>query len=407
MSYNLKSKIKSMVVAMDALRGGSPDQLATDVTLSQHLAKNYKDGSGNSLTLGHLFADVGIDPRLTPVKQLMADEDLKWLVYEFARAGVRNGMGITAREDLAALRKAIRSFAVTGEQGGGPAWITPQVFTDPVMRGAIQAAFYNELIIREISVNNTKVTMPRIEISDSALVDSEEAATIEEGTVVYDDKDVKITKLAKGIKVTDEAVMFNSIDFLSIYFEQLGRKFAAKLNGKAVTVLVNGEQADLSENAAVIGVFDTTEKMQYRDVLNAWVHLGLIGRSGSTLVGDVGMSIDYLDLPPVKNRNQIGTALLPTNLRTPVPSAADLFPAPQSAPDQLIVVDPSVTMVQLTAQALKGESERFASKGLSGTYFTVYTGFAIVQRDGRIVIDQTLDIATHDFPAWFAANEGD
>lgn len=405
--YGFKAKLPLMVQAMDALRAqGAGDRLPRDITLSQHIAETMKDGKGNPLSLNHLLAECGVNLFTTPVQQLMADSDLRWLVYEFARAGVRNGMGVTAREELAALRQAIKSFAITGEQGGGKPWISPQVFLDPVQRGAIQAAFYQDLIIREITVNNTKVTMPRIELGDSALADSNEAATIEEGTVIYGDKDVKISKLGKGIKITDEAVMFNSLDFLAIYFEQLGRKFAAKLNGKAVTVLTNGEQDDLSENAAVIGVEDTTEGMQYRDMLYVWTRLGLIGRSANTLVGDVAMAVDYLDLPPVKNR-QFGSPLLATNLKTPVPSSADLYPAPQVADDQMIVVDPSVTMIQLTAQALRGESQRFAEKGLTGNYFTVYTGFAIVQRDGRIVMDRSLARSGHDFPSWFDANEGD
>jgi len=405
MSYGFKGKIREFVVQMDALR--ADPTMPRDITLRHFIAENFKDAHGVPLSPGHLFAELGIDPRVTPVKTLMQDADLKWLVYEFARAGVRNGMGVSAREDLAALRKALKSFAITGQQGGGTRWISPEVFLDVTQRGAIQAAFYQDLIIREITVGNTKVTMPRIELSDAQLVDSEEAATIEEGTVVYGDKDVKITKLAKGIKITDEAVMFNSIEFLALWFEQLGRKFAAKLNGKAVTVLVNGDQADLSENAAVVGVEDTTEGLQYRDVLKTWVKLGLIGRMGNTLVAGPDMAVNYLDLPPVRDRQNVGNPLLPTTLRVPIPSSTDLFPASQMADDQIVVVDPSVAMVQLTAQALKGESERFASKGLSGTYFTVYTGFANVQRDGRVVIDQTLDIATHDFPSWFDADEGD
>jgi len=405
MSYGFKGKVREFVVKMDALR--SDPKMPRDVTLRHFIAENFKDASGAPLTPGHLFHELDINPFVTPVKQLMADEDLKWLVYEFARAGVRNGMGVSAREELSALRKALKSFAITGQQGGGTRWISPEVFLDTTQRGAIQAAFYQDLIIREINVGNTKVTMPRIELSDATLMDSEEAATIEEGTVVYGDKDVKITKLAKGIKITDEAVMFNSIDFLALWFEQLGRKFAAKLNGKAVTVLVNGDQADLSENAAVVGVEDTTEGLTYRDVLKTWVKLGLIGRMGNTLVAGPDMAVNYLDLPPVRDRQNVGNPLLPTTLRVPIPSSTDLFPASQMADDQIVVVDPSVAMVQLTAQALKGESERFASKGLSGTYFTVYTGFANVQRDGRVVIDQTLDIATHDFPSWFDADEGD
>jgi hypothetical protein len=404
MSYGFKGKLREMVATMDAMR--SDPKKPRDVTLRQFLANKKLNKRDIETTPFNLFSELGVDPQVTSVKEMMADDDLKWLVYEFARAGIRRGMGVEAREDLAAMRKAVRSMAVTGEQGGGSRWVSPEIFLDPISRGAIQAAFYNELIIREINVGNTKVTMPRIDLSDAALMDTEEAATIEEGTVVYGDKDVKITKLGRGIKITDEAIMFNSIDFLSIFFEQVGRKFAAKLNGKAVTVLSNGEQADLSESAAVIGVEDTNVGMQYRDITYAWVRLGLIGRLGNTLVAGVDKAVDYLNLPEVKNLQQ-GSPLMRVNVRVPIPAGTDLFPASQAAPDQTIVVDPSVAMVQLTAQALKGESERFASKGLSGTYFTVYTGFAIVQRDGRIIIDETLDIATNDFPSWFDADEGD
>src|SRR3954469_11070158 len=145
-----KGKIREMVLAMDRMRDmGTAGRLPRDITLRQHIARNYKDSNG-PLTPAHLFEELKINPYVTPVKELMADEDTKWLVYEFARAGVRRGMGLEARDELASLRKAIRSFAITGEQGGGKAWISPQVFTDPVQRGAIQSAFYNELIIREI-----------------------------------------------------------------------------------------------------------------------------------------------------------------------------------------------------------------------------------------------------------------
>lgn len=407
MSYGFRGKIHSMVRAMDTLRMQRKGEMPRDISLRQYVAENYKDGAGHPMTLDVLLNDVGVNPFTTPVRELMADDDLKWLVYEACREGIRRGMGISAREELTALRNAIRSLAITGQQGGGERWISPEVFLDPVQRAAIQYAFYNELIIRSITVNNTKVTMPRIELSDAAMVDSEEAATIEEGTVVYGDKDVKVTKSARGIKVTDEAIMFNSIDFLMIWVEQLGRKLAAKKNGKAVTVLVNGDQDDLSENAAVVGIADTDEGMQYRDILWVWVTMGLIGRLGNTLVAGPEVAVDYLDMPPVRDRQNIGNVLLPTQVHVPIPSSTDLFPASQVADDQLLVVDKSAAMVELVAQPLRGESERFASKGLNGTYFSEYSGFAIVQRDARVVIDRTLTLAAHPFPSWFDANEGD
>jgi hypothetical protein len=79
------------------------------------------------------------------------------------------------------------------------------VFLDPVNRGAVQGTFYPDLIIREIPVAQPQAIVPKIDLSDAALVDSNEAATIEEGTITYGTKTVSIAKKAKAIKITDEA----------------------------------------------------------------------------------------------------------------------------------------------------------------------------------------------------------
>jgi hypothetical protein len=158
-----KGSMRRIVGELEAMR--SDAKMCRDVTLRQYLADNKLNGGRGHLTPDHLFADLGVNPDVTTARELLANDDTKWLVYEFAREGVRSGMGISAREELKALRNALRSMAITGQHGGGTRWISPEVFLDPVQRGAIQAAFYNDLIIDEINIGNTKVTMPRIELS--------------------------------------------------------------------------------------------------------------------------------------------------------------------------------------------------------------------------------------------------
>src|SRR6185295_4814083 len=100
-------------------------------------------------------------------------------------------------------------------------------------------------------------------------------ATRTVGTVSYENKEVKIKEFSKGIEVTDEAIWFNTVDFVSIFFRQMGGLLAADLNNEAVFVIVKGDQAvinpaDESEAAAVIGVDDPLPGgvgFQYKDFL--------------------------------------------------------------------------------------------------------------------------------------------
>jgi hypothetical protein len=43
MSYGLKGKVRTMVTEMQKLRNPGPNKIGQDITLRQHMAKNYKD----------------------------------------------------------------------------------------------------------------------------------------------------------------------------------------------------------------------------------------------------------------------------------------------------------------------------------------------------------------------------
>lgn len=401
----IKGNIETVIRELDALRTHPDDprdvtlrQFLGDESLNQHLSLDVQSVEG-------MFAALGIDPQLTTVQELRKSADNSWLLSEFVREGIRQGMGLAAREQMAALRRAIVSNAITGEDRGGKPWISPEVFLDPASRGAVQAAFYQDLIIDELTVGQPKVTMPRLNLSEAGMQDTEEAATTEEGTVSYDDKDVTLQEKSIGIKITDNAVRFNKLSLLSIFFRDMGRRLAGKLNNMAVDCLVLGDQDDASEAPMTVGINDTDEGLQYLDMITVWTYMGMINRMANTLLGGAAMSIEYLDLPPVKNKQNTGNALLPTNVKVPLPSSADLYPTARIGANKVLAVDPNVTMVQLTAVPLVGESERIASKGLTGSYFRIYTGFAIAQRDGRVLVDKSLLYSAHPFQDWMLAED--
>ena len=101
-----------------------------------------------------------------------------------------------------------------------------------------------------------------------------------------------------------------------------------------------------------------------------------------------------------------GNALMPVTLRSPVALPTDLYVSNRVAPSQILIQDSSASLVQLTAQALMLESERIASKQLAGTYASIYTGFAKLQRNASIVIDGSVTFTANGFPAWMNPFQG-
>jgi hypothetical protein len=398
MSYGLKGKVRKIMTELNAVR--EHKERPRNMTLRQFLSEHYKGADGKPLTTGHLFADLNIDPRFTTVQELYGDDDMKWLMPEIVRDSIRQGMGMAAREQLAELRRAVVSQSPIISEVGGQHFITPEVFLDPVMRGAVQAAFYADLIIREIGVPQPNVVVPFLDLSDASLTESDEVVTIEEGSVTYGTKTVKLKKRGRGIKISYEAIEFNTLDLAALFFLDLGRLLASRLNGDCVETIINGDQDDDSEAAAIIGVEDVTEGFQYRDILRVWIRLSLLGRQSTSIIGNEDTASEYLDLPPVKNRQFAGSPLLATRMKTPLPTEQDLYASVKVADNQLAFQDSSMSLVQLTARPLMVESDKIISKQLAESVASIYTGFCKLQRNASIILDKTVAFADQGFPTW-------
>lgn len=392
MSYGLKGQVRTIIAQMNQAR-----IQRGDTTLSNFIAQNYKDNDGNGLGVGHLYAELGIEPNRTTVEQLYADDDAKALMAEIIRDGARRGMGVAQREQLSRIRQA--QLAGTFDNGN-ERFMSREVFTDPVMRGAVQSTFYPDLIIREETVAQPTVTVPKIELSDAELKDSNEAATVEEGTVTYGSKIVTLKKKARGFKVTYESVRYNSLSLAQIFFEDAGRILGHTLNGMAVDTIINGDQADTSESAAVIGVEDTDDGVTWYDIARVAIQFALLGRTGLQAIGNATSALNYINLPEVKNKQFPGAPLLATMMRTPLTMPESLYVSPKVTGSKVVIQDPSASLVQLTSAPLLVETDKIISKQIEEAVISITTGFAKIQRNASIVINGAVAFSGNGFPAW-------
>lgn len=348
-----KGKIKEIVMNMNSLRAN--EKMPIDITLREYLALN-KDTYSNA-TPESLYESLGIMPAIDTIENLFTmpgDEDIRWLVPEIWRDSIRLG-----------LRKA-------------PIW--------------------PNIIAQSQSVSQTSVKMPFWNMSNAIASRVNEAETIPLGSVSYGSKSVSIYKVGKGISITDEVKNYVSVNIVSIFLQDFGIKMGHSLDSLLIDVLLNGDQTNGSESAPVVGI-SVISTLTYRDLLRIFIRMSRLGRTPNTMIAGEDMALDLLDLAEFKTRNS-GTPDQRLNLKTPVPNSVDVYIHGNVPDDQIIMVDTSASVIKLDARPLLVESDRIVSNQTQQTYATLTTGFANLFRDGRILLDQSIDFDVAGFPSY-------
>lgn len=277
-------------------------------------------------------------------------------------------------------------------------WLMPEIIRDALKLGFRKSPIYPSLIASEQTVSQLNVTIPHINMSDAIPRFVGVAETIPDGSISYGSKSLKIRKMGRGIKIPYEVMQYVSLNVIALFLQDFGIKLNHGLDTMAIEVLINGEQADGSESAPVIGVA-TPGTFVYKDLLRIWVRLARIGRTATTIVGGEDAALDTLDLPEFKLKQQ-GTTAANISLKTPVPQSVDYYIHGAIPDDQQLLVDGSSAMIKYNAQPLLVEEDKIVSKQTIETYASLTTGFGILYRDARILIDKTLDFASAGFPSY-------
>lgn len=342
-------ELPQMVQQLDAFRQGNNNVLPTDISLSEFVSNRY------GLDLNDYYEKLGINTKKDTMQNIfsMPDQSIRWLVPEIIRSAIYLGMK--------------------------------------------EAPFYPNIIASDQSINGLTAIMPFVNPSDAAPAKVNEAETIPLGTVSFGQKTVKLFKIGKGFKITDEVKNYVSLDVMSIFIRDFGVQLGYALDTLALDVAINGNQADGSESAPVIGVYDNATGIQYKDLLRVWVRASRLGRGFRTMVGGEDQAIHILDLDEFKNR-QSGTTTATLNLKTPVPNSADFYIHPGVPENQVLLIDPKAALIKLTARQLTLESERIVSNQTEATYATITTGFSKMYQDAALLLDGSQKFTSAGFP---------
>lgn len=282
-------------------------------------------------------------------------------------------------------------------------WLFPEIFRDAIRLGLVYAPFYSRLVTSDERIDSTGVTMPNIQYPGDAAVQlriTGEGATITEGEVAWGEKQVTIKKKARGLKQTYESIMFTPINLATIYFEDVGTRMGGDLDKELVDVAINGEQADASASAPVIGAA-VANTLAYTDISRAWVRFLRINRRSKAMLTSEADAITILNMVQFQ-RTVFPGATAPSGVsltvNTPLPTDQDIYVHSAVPTGKIVFIDTTRAFIQLTAMPLLVESEKLVSRQVQGQYASIITGFAVIFKDGRLVLDYTTNLSTNPGP---------
>lgn len=285
-------------------------------------------------------------------------------------------------------------------------WLFPEIIRDAIRIGLLYTPFYSKLIAGEDTINSTGLTMPYMDYRgiDQNLIrlrDVKEAGTITESeVVVWSEKQVNITKKARGLLQTYESIQFVPIDLASLYFEELGVRLGADLDAMLINVVFNGEQSDGSAASPVMGA-TTSGTLTYFDIARVWVRFKRIFRNSTVMLMSEADAITVLNMEQflfIQYPNGTTQSGVTLNVNTPLPSSQDIYVHNAVPSGTIAFCDVSRMAIQITAQPLLTESDKIIRRQMTETFVSIMTGFAILFTDGRIVLNYNTSLSTNPGP---------
>lgn len=277
-------------------------------------------------------------------------------------------------------------------------YLIPEIIRKAIRSGLRSAPIWPNITSMEMDSSQKKMTMPYLNMSDAAPRKVNESETIPVGNISYGDKSVEVHKMGRGIKIPYEVVQFVSIDVISLFLEDFGIKLGHALDTLAINTLINGDQADGSSSAAVIGIGTPGTKV-YKDFLKPWIRGSRMGRNFDTIIGSEDAALDTLDLPEFKDRKS-GTTDATLTVKTPIPNKANYFVHGNVPANQEILLDSRFALIKMNVVPLLIESDKVISNQTLETYVSLTTGFCKVFLDSTLVLDSSENFATQGFPAY-------
>lgn len=354
----LRDELPETLKALNSLRTPTHDRASVDMSLAEYVHQKYGFTLDDKENPNYFYEGLGINPQDHTIHSLMSEPDFD------------------------------KSFQ----------WLVPEVIREAIRLGLNIAPIYPSLIASEESVSMKEVTMPHINEPATGLRYYDEAQTIQRGDVSFGQRTVRVRKIGTGLNISDEVLQYVKLNLLSLYLQQTGTSIDRGLTSLALDSLINGDNSAVVMSAPVVGVRDTNAGLTYRDLLRVSSRMSRLGKNPTQYVSNEEMMLDISELPEIKGYSGETTQVRVNNRLAPVATMNYHVHSAVSSDNQLLIVDPRTALVKLNVQPMRIESERIASRQLSGTYVTMTTGFAKLFKDSAVIIDDSLAYASNGFP---------
>lgn len=342
--------IKEAFNAAEAIRNHSDNP--RDVSLAEVIKEKH------TIEYGAFLADLGIDPSMDTISNLIsvADVDVRWII--------------------------------------------PEIFRAALLLGYRAAPIYPNIIAAEEQMRGLTQVMPHINMSDAAPMKVGEGETIPLGTISYGSKQFQIFKIGRGIRITDEVRQYSSLNVVSLFLRDFGVKLGHATDVLAINCAINGEQADGSESAPVVGTTTGVSSTKaYADFLRIWIRMSRIGRLPSVIIGGETSALTTLNLTEFKTP-VTGAPAEKLTLKQPLPQNTNYFIHGNIPDTQELIIDPASALIKFNGFPLKLENERVVSNQTEAFYVSLQTGFAKLFRDGVIIMDDDAAVSSFGLPTW-------
>ncbi len=283
-------------------------------------------------------------------------------------------------------------------------YIAPEVVREFILQGFNMDASHLDLVAGVESVDNMTVTSPWVKVVDEEPVSTGEVETIAEADLEWGEKSVKIRKMAKAFKASDELMLQVRLPILSYFLRRFGVALSVALYNQGITTLMNGDQADGSDSIAELGC-TAGAAVDFPDFLRAWIRARRIAMRWDSMVTDEATAFKVMQIEEFATPAAYGQALVGIDSRNRVmPSNMGHNLSSAVTADHVMLFDKSQAMIGLMFRPLLVENERIIMRQLNGTACSIIFGYLTLLRFARILLGTSPWVANTgtDFPSWMA-----
>lgn len=277
-------------------------------------------------------------------------------------------------------------------------FIIPEIFTSAIRTGYQHASMHQNWIASTINMPQQKITMPMIKRGDGMPSKVNEGANIPVGSLQFARKDVTIFKIGTGFRITDELVMASQLDMLYLFLQEVGNDMAIGADSQAMSILVNGEQADGSESAPLVGVLNTSNGFTYQDIKKVFTRMTRLAIPAKRMITgeDDGISITGIDrFEGFQGQTRLSS--IRSIIGVPEQFEMDTYVLPAN---QIMYLNPDRAMVKLQYRGMMTEKLRNPQNQTENLFISDWINYAIVKREARVLQTKATVIGSQPFPSY-------